>query len=112
MWRITIPTSVTSIGAYAFANCSDLAAGGDVYYDSTSAQWADITIGSHNEALDTANIHFTPEEVRISAANFPDTNFRTVIAKAFDTDHSGWLSDAETAVVDGFCTEDTDYTTV
>jgi Leucine-rich repeat (LRR) protein len=53
-----------------------------------------------------------PEELRLSAANFPDANFRSVVANAFDTDQSGWLTDAEIAAVDSFDTEDTDYTTV
>ncbi len=52
---ITIPSSVTSIGDYAFAGCDILA---DVYYDGTEAQWNAITIGTNNESLTNATVHF------------------------------------------------------
>ena len=112
--EIHIPDTMTRIGTNAFANCPGLASSiGHVYYGGTSAQWKQITIGTGNtQLLNCPNIHMTPEELRIDAQNFPDENFRTVVANGFDTDNSGWLSDAEIAAVDSFGTEDTDYTTV
>ena len=112
---VDIPVTVTSIGDYAFFNCTGLVkATGHVYYGGTSAQWKEITISAtgNGSLQNAANIHMNPEELRLSAANFPDANFRSVVANAFDTDQSGWLTDAEIAAVDSFDTEDTDYTTV
>ncbi len=76
--NITIPDSVTSIGNYAFQNCSGLAdvsiGNGvtsigysafedcmsliDVYYTGTQEQWNAITVGSGNDSLTSATIHF------------------------------------------------------
>ena len=112
--RIYIPSAVTYIGVDAFADCSTLQDSfSHVYYGGTSAQWKAIDVDSGNDDLINAGvIHMTPEELRIDAANFPDEAFRTAVANAFDTDHSGWLTDAEIAAADGFGTEDTDYTTI
>ena len=112
---VEIPVTVASIGDYSFFNCTGLTtATGHVYYGGTSAQWKQIAISAtgNGSLQNAANIHMSPEELRISAANFPDESFRTVVANAFDTDQSGWLTDAELAAVDSFGTEDTDYTTV
>ena len=58
---ITIPDSVTSVGSWAFYACS-LA---DVYYYGTEERWNAITIGSGNEDLTNATIHynFVPDDV-------------------------------------------------
>ena len=112
---IDIPVSVTAINANAFLNCTGLfSSTGHVYYGGTSAQWKEISINAtgNTPLVNCPNIHMTPEELRIDAVNFPDAAFRGVVADAFDTDHSGWLSDAEIAAVESFGTEDTDYTTV
>jgi hypothetical protein len=92
--EITLPDSVTSIGKYAFYNCDDLseiklsdsvtsikdgAFSGcgslkDVYYKGSSSQWSEIAIGSKNEYLTNATIHFDAIEpsstydVKITAA--------------------------------------------
>ena len=112
--RIYIPSTVTYIGEHAFADCDTLRdVPSHVYFGGTSAQWAAIDMaGGNDDLINAGQIHMTPEELRISAGNFPDANFRAVVANAFDTDHSGWLSDAEIAAVNSFGTEDTDYTTV
>ena len=52
---ITIPASVTSIDYSAFNCCTSLT---DVYYTGSAAQWASITIGSNNESLTEATIHY------------------------------------------------------
>ncbi len=113
--EICIPVTVTRIGESAFANCTALASSdGHVYFDGSSAQWKQISVSAYGNSCltDAGNIHFDPEELRIDAAHFPDENFRSVVANAFDTDQSGWLSDSEIAAADSFCTEDTDYSTV
>ena len=53
---ITIPTSITHIGRWAFGECDSLA---DVYYNGTEEQWNKISIGEANEPLLNATIHFT-----------------------------------------------------
>ncbi|MCD7881705.1 MAG: leucine-rich repeat domain-containing protein [Clostridiales bacterium] len=53
---VTIPDSVTSIGVYAFDGCYKLT---DVYYGSTEDDWNTIDIGSGNEYLTYATIHYT-----------------------------------------------------
>ena len=52
---IDIPDSVTYIGDSAFYRCPSLT---DVYYGGSEAQWAQISIGSWNDALTNATIHF------------------------------------------------------
>ncbi|MBR2476991.1 MAG: leucine-rich repeat domain-containing protein [Clostridia bacterium] len=52
---ITISDSVTSIGDRAFYACSYLK---DVYYTGTEEDWGAISIGSDNERLTNATIHF------------------------------------------------------
>ena len=52
---ITIPNSVTRIGISSFDLCTSLS---DVYYGGTQASWNSIEIGTSNEALMDATIHF------------------------------------------------------
>ncbi|MGM9551562.1 MAG: leucine-rich repeat domain-containing protein [Clostridia bacterium] len=52
---VTIPNSVTSIGARAFTHCTGLT---DVYYAGSKADWANITIGTENDPLTNATIHY------------------------------------------------------
>ena len=62
MTQVTIPASVTHIGAMAFYQCDALT---DVYYGGTEDMWQEITIGSDNDPLLNATVHFTanaPEE--------------------------------------------------
>ncbi len=55
---VTIPDSVTSIGSSAFFYCESLT---DVYYGGTEEQWNAVSIGSGNEYLTGATIHFAEE---------------------------------------------------
>ena len=52
---VVIPDSVTVIDYGAFYNCSSLK---DVYYTGSEAEWMAITIGSENDYLTTATIHY------------------------------------------------------
>jgi hypothetical protein len=52
---ITIPDSVTSIGGYAFYNCEKMT---DVYYTGSEEEWNGISIGSNNDYLTSATIHY------------------------------------------------------
>lgn len=53
--NVTIPKSVTNIGDYAFQECNKLS---DVYYAGSKEDWDSIQIGSDNECLTGAEIHY------------------------------------------------------
>ncbi|MCD8161783.1 MAG: leucine-rich repeat domain-containing protein, partial [Clostridiales bacterium] len=52
---LAIPASVTAIGYEAFYGCENLT---DVYYAGSAEDWAAIDIDSDNECLTDANLHF------------------------------------------------------
>lgn len=52
---ITIPLDVTSVGQYAFEDCDSLT---DVYYGGTESEWEQVSIGSSNDSLTNATIHY------------------------------------------------------
>lgn len=52
---VTVGNSVTSVGNYVFRGCEGLT---NVYYGGTGAQWEQVSIGSGNEDLTSAQIHF------------------------------------------------------
>ena len=52
---VMIGSSVTSIGSDAFSYCSELK---DVYYTGSEEQWNEISLGSNNNPLITATIHY------------------------------------------------------
>ncbi len=52
---VTIPATVTAIDDLAFTGCTALT---DVYFGGTEAQWAAITVGSSNEPLTKAAVHY------------------------------------------------------
>ncbi len=53
---VTIPNTVEEISRRAFNNCTLLT---DVYYDGSETEWNNIAIGSNNDPLLDANIHFS-----------------------------------------------------
>ena len=57
---VAIDNGVTSIGYATFKGCDNLT---DVYYNGTEEQWNKITIGSYNDPLRNATIHFLGEDV-------------------------------------------------
>ena len=69
---IIIPEGVTSIGSSTFRGCSALT---DVYYTGTEAEWNAVEIGTDNEPLNNATIHFNyvpgaiPEKITPSAGS-------------------------------------------
>ncbi|MCD7767890.1 MAG: dockerin type I domain-containing protein [Oscillospiraceae bacterium] len=52
---VVIEDGVTSIGSFAFYECSSLT---DVYYGGSEDDWNTITIGSDNDPLTSATIHY------------------------------------------------------
>lgn len=69
---VFIPVSVESIGRRAFNNCTSLK---DVYYEGTQAQWGAIVLGTYNEPLKAATIHYTsygPAPVKMFTVTFKD----------------------------------------
>ena len=65
--EITIPVTVTNIGDNAFYNCIALT---DVNYEGSKSEWKLISIGTSNDGLNNANIHFG----RISSINVTVSN--------------------------------------
>ena len=61
--QISIPASVKSIENRVFFNCMNLH---DVYFGGTEEEWNELSIGSENDALRSATIHY-----QSSASNLP-----------------------------------------
>lgn len=67
---IVIPSSITSIGDEAFSECENLK---NVYYQGSKEDWDKIKIGSDNNDLLNANIHFNStlkESKKLNARNY------------------------------------------
>lgn len=67
---IIIPTSVISVDSYAFECCDDLKT---VYYYGSEEQWKEISIGSGNECLTNATIHYNYHTHSYTAVVTPPT---------------------------------------
>ena len=55
--KVTFGSGVTSIGDFAFGDCFV----SDIYYRGTEESWKAITIGSYNEGLLGATVHFVKD---------------------------------------------------
>ncbi|MEE0870800.1 MAG: leucine-rich repeat domain-containing protein, partial [Bacteroidaceae bacterium] len=75
---VTLPDSLTSIGSYAFYYCSSLK---DVHYFGTAEQWSAITIGSSNEPLTEATIHYYENGICTTCGN--EYQFATLNAEGY-----------------------------
>ena len=53
--ELRLPAGLRTVESYAFAKCTLLR---DVYYSGTPEQWRQIEIGTQNECLTRANIHY------------------------------------------------------
>ena len=51
--KITLPSTVTEIGSYAFYDCNPNLV---IYYEGSQSDWNSITISSGNDLLSTVNI--------------------------------------------------------
>ena len=52
---VTIPNSVTSIESYAFEYCNAIC---DVYYGGTEKEWGNVQIGTNNDPILKARMHY------------------------------------------------------
>ncbi len=96
---VTIPVSVVSIGIGAFWDNSYLT---DIYYCGTEEQWNAITIGSDNEPLYFAQIHFQEETVNPSGTCGENANWE------FDPE-TGTLTVSGTGAMQDYYTSDSPW---
>lgn len=77
--RVTIPDSVTSIGGLAFYECRAMT---DVYYGADVLHWSQVKMGSLNDGLDQATIHFSA----------PVADFKDVFVSDYYADAVEWAA--------------------
>lgn len=53
---VSFPNTITSIGRKAFNGCTSIT---NVYYDGSAADWENVSIGSNNDPILNANMHFS-----------------------------------------------------
>ena len=72
---VNIPSTVTTIGANSFGQCSKLS---NVYYNGTAEQWNSITIDATNTYLKNASIHYsgTAQKAIDSIAAIADQTYK------------------------------------
>ncbi|MBQ7827799.1 MAG: leucine-rich repeat domain-containing protein, partial [Clostridia bacterium] len=88
MTEINIPAGVTAINEEAFSGMEALT---DVYYNGTEEDWNKITIGTNNDPLLNATIHFKEPEIQYSqglafTSNGDGTCYVAGIGTCTDTD--------------------------
>ena len=76
---VTIPHSVTNIGDSAFIYCDKLT---DVHYSGTEEEWKAITIGSDNDPLLNATIHYNLKAISVSPSSSTIVKGTTLQLKA------------------------------
>ena len=80
---IMIPDSLTSIGRDAFEYCTSLK---DVYYTGSQIDWKKISIGSYNDCLTNATIHYNWVIENPLVTNEDETSFTVYNSKAIIED--------------------------
>ena len=80
---VTIPKSVTRIVYGAFYNCKSLK---DVYYTGSQSEWSKIHIGSNNQYLTNATIHYNWGVETPLVTNEDETSFTVYNSKAIIED--------------------------
>lgn len=78
--KVTLPDSLTSIGADAFSGCDKLT---EVYYGGAPSDWAKMTFAYGNDKLTAANIHFAQSDPEPETDN--DTHQTQDTPSASDT---------------------------
>ena len=63
MQKIEVPASVQKIEQSAFYNCRSLT---EVFYEGSEDDWQNITVGSSNESLTNAEIHYNYAETSVN----------------------------------------------
>ena len=106
---ITIPDSVTSIGEYAFALCDSLT---DVYYAGTGAEWEAITGHKPNATIHYNHIHdfslFEAVEVEATCTQMGYTQYTCAYGETLKTEYVSSLRhdySGVVTVVEPTCTE-------
>ena len=80
---VIIPNSVTNIESYAIYNCESLK---DVYYTGSQSDWKKISIGSYNDCLTNAAIHYNWVVETPLITNEDETSFTVYNSKALIED--------------------------
>ncbi len=88
--KLTIPKSVKVIEDYALDGCNKLK---DIYYEGSSAEWRALTIGTHNNVLETANIHYAENDKSVENCTLTLSNTSYV--------YDGKAKKPEVIIVDG-----------
>ncbi len=66
---VSLPGTITDIGRKAFNGCTSLT---DVYYDGTAEEWATVDIGTGNDPILNATMHFNEPAVETFTVTFVD----------------------------------------
>ncbi len=92
---VTVPDSITTIGDSAFYSCDSLL---DVYYSGAKDQWNKIFIGSYNDDLTSARIHYNYHMHKYNSVVSPPTctlqGYTTYTCACGDSYVSDYVSEA------------------
>ena len=111
--EITIPKSVKSIGNYAFYSYYDSDVISDVYYTGSESEWNKISIGTNNEKLTSADIHFNTvvavcenhkySEIITKQPTCTETGTKTFICDVCGNTYNEALPQVPHNYVNGYC---------